>query len=272
MRKLFRSIFGLSSYDRKVLGNPVNFDLKDIELIRNSNARITALQNLMYRYKKSIQEPKFKLVFEKTKKIHHYLLSKNRIHELELFHIQNTDHFLSTFNVIMDVHLSPKDMSAEHSRPEIIDIVNKARESKKFGNPSGNQNPSIGKTSPVNDQYQKTENLTIEIPLLSVPDISLNTLTKVKYKRKIKTNEFEERDIGFFSNKEDKDTFLLNVATILNIPIEDLAYVGNAMVNIHNSKNPNVSEYAPILHWKGFMYALNLIDYRLFPVTMQRKT
>lgn len=272
MIKFVRSFLGISS-ERKVVGSSVNFDMKDVGLIRNSNSRLSALQNLVSRYKNTLHEQKIKLVFEKTKNIHHYLVNKKRLHELELFHIQNTDHFISTFNVIMDVYKSPKESSSSQPKPEIIDIVNKNRESKRFGRkipqpqPSEKAAPNQGTEKPQNQ-----ENINPSIPTLKVPDISLNTLSKIMYKRKdVNKGEFEG-EIGFFSTKQDKEIFVKDIASRLNLPMQDIAYVGNAMVNFPDRNDLKHLEYIPVIHWRGFMYGINLKDYRLFPVSMGRKS
>jgi hypothetical protein len=49
-----------------------------------------------------------------------------------------------------------------------------------------------------------------------------------------------------------------------------MSYVGNAIVNIPNNNGTYPTGYVPVIHWKGFLYVINLNDYRLFPVKMQR--
>ena len=106
MIKLMRSLFGIggSSNKRTVLGKSISVDLKDVEYIKDSSNRLSTLHELYTRYRGTPHEQKIKIVYEKTKNIHNYLVTRNRLHELELFHIQNTEHFINTFTVIMDVH------------------------------------------------------------------------------------------------------------------------------------------------------------------------
>ncbi|MDQ3393700.1 MAG: hypothetical protein M3512_06260 [Bacteroidota bacterium] len=268
-----RSFFGLPSGDRKVIGKTINFDLKDVEHIRNSNSRLTSLQKLLNRYKNTHHEPGISAVLEKTKSIHHYLVNKNRVHELELFHIQNTDHFINTFNVIMDVHQSPKESSPSQPRPEIIDIVNKQRDLKRTGYaPKKNSTTEQKQSAPVYSPPVTTESAISETPNLVIPDIVLNTFSKITYHKKDNPTAVNNKEIGFFSPKDEKEEFLLEVAARLNLPRPDIAYVGNAMVNFPDENLMfKQLEYVPIIHWKGFIYALNLKDYRVFPVTMGRK-
>ena len=51
----------------------------------------------------------------------------------------------------------------------------------------------------------------------------------------------------------------------------DISYVGNALVQIPGVNGDGAAGYAPVINWKGYMYALDLNDYRLYPVRIYRK-
>jgi hypothetical protein len=72
------------------------------------------------------------------------------------------------------------------------------------------------------------------------------------------------REIGFTSSETEKETFLTEVRARLGI--KNIAYLGNALVNIPQSNGVSVNELVPVIRWQSCIYALNLNDFRLFPV------
>ncbi len=127
MIKFVRSLFGIKepSSKRVVAGASTSFDLQEVAYIKDSNHRLSALLNLYKSYKQTLHGEKIKKVYEQTKKIQDYLISKRRVHELELFHIQNTDNFLNTFALIVDVHQRHKESAANtvvEKEPEPVPV------------------------------------------------------------------------------------------------------------------------------------------------------
>ena len=86
------------------MDHPGAADARAMQYIRASNARLNALHKLYDRYKHTPHAEKILAVFEKTKLIHNYLVTRKRIQELELFHVQNTEHFINTFTTVINVH------------------------------------------------------------------------------------------------------------------------------------------------------------------------
>ena len=272
-----RSLFGVSgsSKGRAVIGSSVSnvsIDLKDVEYIKDSSARLATLYDLYKRYKGTPHEQKLKAVWEKTSSIHSYLIAKNRVHELELFHIQHTEHFINTFTVIIDVFLKHDEIAAASSKIETRaqTLFNKLKEERinrrdKYFNQTEMVKPMNGQRSFFGTDESKTD-----VPILSVPEITINTYTKIPYRKEHTTGVSIPNEIGFTSTPQDKEIFLLYISAQLGI--ENVSYVGNAMVNIPNSNGTNPTGFVPIIHWEGFLYAVNLNDYRIFPVKMSRKS
>jgi hypothetical protein len=271
--------FGGSSSERTVVGNRVPVDLKEVAYIRDSNARLSALHHLVSRYKGTPHEPKLKAVFEKTKNIHTYLAGQKRTHELELFHVRHTDHFINTFTVIMDVHQRQKSSTPPpppetepiaEAKAEVLlekfeaERISRTHETKKIAemvSPMSSQGP-----------FADAVESSTEGPRLSVPDIAINTYSKIIYLREDTMNGLTAREIGFTSTKQEKENFLSCVSARLGINKTGMSYYGNAMVTMPGSNGSSPTGYVPILHWKGYTYALNLNDYRLFPVRLSRKS
>ena len=278
--------FGGTVTERKVVGAPAPIDQKEVEYIRESNARLNVLHHLANRYRGTAHEPKLKAVFEKTKNIHAYLVSKKRPHELELFHVQHTDHFINTFTAILEVHQShqaasmppppppPVPASNGEASPEAkaqvllrkfeAERVRRGQEPLKFPEMV---KPFVSRQSPL----LGAKELRTVAPRLSAPDILIDTYSKIIYLREDTNEGLIAHEIGFTSTEEEKQNFLLLVSARLGITLVGLTYVGNAVVNIPNSNGSTPTGYVPVIHWKGFTYALNLNDYRLFPVRIHRR-
>ena len=306
-----RSLFGLDrpvGY-RTVAGAPAPADAKEAVYVRNSNQRLNTLHNLYLKYKNTPHAAKLKEVLEKTKKIHGYLLSKKRVHELELFHIQHTDHFINTFSVIIDVHL-------RHAEPVLVatpvpePAVTAAPPAPKPQQPPRQPIPKPPKYAPqrpfeekVEDVLRKIESETIRglytaqkvtdmvkrvagqatyappvvdthstNPLaLSLPTISIDTYSKIYYVKELENGSKGPAEIGFTSSDEEKAIFVAHVSSRLGIAAGVLSYMGNTVMAVPGGFGRGHSMYAPVLNWKGCAYALNLQDYRLYPVRTYRR-
>jgi hypothetical protein len=217
MIKLLGSLFGFkrSSGKRTVVGNIGSYDLKDAELVSNSNSRLTSLNYLAIRYKGTIHEQKIKSVYEKTRNIHNYLLSKSRIHEMEMFHLQNTDHFINTFTVIIDNFQRNKEdnfnFSYEKPGKETYIGTLLAERSKKVVNSS--KPPEMVRPLRSQGNIIHTETLPAEAPKLTVPEITIDTYSQIVYFREGTTSALIENEIGFTSSNEEKEAFVNNVSS-----------------------------------------------------------
>jgi hypothetical protein len=282
MSNFLRSLFGLggSPKRRVVVGNRLDLDVKEVEYVNESNIRLTTLYNLYKQYKGSLHEDKIKLVWEKTKQIHDYLVAKNRLYELELFHLQNTEHFINTYTVIVNVHRQPQSNQFNTPRAEITSEPKpasaaesllrafKTENKKKLERPGHNAEmvrPLVNGTV-----FGHVEKSAAEIPRLTVPEININTFAKLTYTSNDNSGGVPDQEIGYTSTPQEKETFLLYIAARMGI--RNITYVGNALVNIPNSSGTNPTGMVPIIHWDGFLYAINLNDFRLFPVKVYRKT
>ncbi len=281
MIKFMRSLFGSGGLtgNRKVMGHPINVDLKHIAHIRESNARLTSLHDLYQGYKNTPHAPKLKAVYDKTKHVHAYLVAKKKVHELELFHLQNTDHFINTFSAILHVHqkhnsapvtaLTPPSAPAEE-RPLILlkesgveKLKQEAAAASRVELVKRLNRQSMFATSTVEDRA--------EVPKLSIPAVSINTYSKVFYMDgKDDAEDQEAKEISFTSAKQDKDNFISFVTARLGI--DGVSYVGNAMVAMPYSDGSHPAGTVPVVHWNGCNYAFNLTDYRLFPVRINRSS
>lgn len=264
MIEFMRSLFGLGGSTRTVVGHSVSIDTKDIVYIKDSKARLTALHHLYKKYRGTPHEPKIRLVYEKTKNIHSYLLTKRRLHELELFHLQNTDHFINTYSVIMDAYLQHHDGThgSTKSDPFFRKISQVNGRGVEDRNPQSEMvKPDSGATAASSEKDR------IEVPSLTVPVILINTYANIPYEEV--DDDLPAAEIGLTSSEPEKEAFLQHIS--LRLGIDDISYVGNALVNIPNSNGTSPTGLVPVIHWKGFLYALNLNDYRLFPVKLFRK-
>ncbi|QCR21547.1 hypothetical protein [Pontibacter sp. SGAir0037] len=276
MIDFMRSLFGLggSSGNRKVVGNIVSVDLKDVAHIKESNSRLTILQNLQISYKGTPHEQKFKAVYERTKDIHSYLVSNNRAHELELFHLQHTDHFINTYTVILEVYqrhngiptsreVRQQFLESKPEKPQHVAEQVQVRSKAEVRTLQEN-------VKRLNSQQSAAQTLTkSEVTKLVAPDIAIHTYSKIFYVDERASDEKATREIGFTSSKEEKEAFLSYTSNRLGIwPV---SYFGNAMVTLPAKDGTTTAGYVPIIHWNGFTYAFDILDCRLFPVRMNRK-
>lgn len=269
-----RTMFGWPSEKRTVVNTSPSPEIKDQEHVKHAKAKLAALQDLLIRYRGTTHESSIQQVCEKTHTIQQYLLAKDRVHELALFHIQHTDHFLATFNTIKDFHENqanrPFDAAKAKSKAEILRKINekdrasKAREKLKVS--------EFIKPLHSQGQFPQTEVVRVTVPAFSLPEISINTYSMIKYLRENALNELHENEVGFTSTEEAKENFLQTICFRLGINADEVGYFGNALVKIPNEDGSEPTGYVPILHWKGLMYAVNLNDYRLFPVKMFRRS
>ncbi|WP_299991407.1 hypothetical protein [uncultured Pontibacter sp.] len=313
MIRFFRSFFGLEQEStRTVMDHPGAADARAMQYIRASNARLNALHKLYDRYKHTPHAEKILAVFEKTKLIHNYLVTRKRIQELELFHVQNTEHFINTFTTVINVHERHiKDSYVpEREKPKPLPQVQKPRPQGQASAqpapprpvPPRPDNPGQPFESKVEQVLKRIESETIKgiytaqkvtemvkrvanqapmgqpdvlqakVPTLGVPIIAIDTYSRVFYAPELEGGATMSREISFTSSDADKDVFLQHVASKLAVPKEEISYIGNTMLAIPDTKGPSPARHVPIVHWRGFPYAVSLMDYRLFPVRMHRKS
>lgn len=279
MMKFVRSLFGFGGLtgNRTVLGHPVNVDIKHFAHIRESNARLTALHNLYIGYKNTPHAPKLKAVYDKTKHIHACLVAKKKVHELEMFHIQNTDHFINTYSAILHVHQKhngtpmPVPTPAPIEEKPLILLKESGVERLKQKAEAASRVELIKRLNRQSMFATSTSEDRAEVPKLGIPGISINTYSKVFYVEEGGTAEGQEaKEISFTSAKQDKENFLAFISSRLGI--SGVSYVGNAMVAMPYSDGSYPAGTVPIVHWNGCNYAFNLTDYRLFPVRINRKS
>jgi hypothetical protein len=267
MIKFVRSLLGWSgtANTRTVAGNQVSLDRKEATHIQDSNTRLQQLFNLCKRYSGMPQELKFRSVYEKTKNIHTYLVARKRSSELELFHLQHTDHFINTFTVIWQVHQRPQDslapLPAEPSaRP--AEKPKSERRPEEQHNRQATVQASNGRVS-----LPPKEEFNTQIPRLAAPHIRINPNAKVLYNLNLQEPSGQSvltREIGFTSPAKEKESFLDYVTA--RFGITNISYMGNALVNIPDTIGPSHTGLVPVIQWQSSLYALNLIDKRLFPV------
>ncbi len=266
-----RSLFGMKETGRRVVvGAGDELGLQEIGYIKESNRRLSQLQDLSTRYKGTPQASKMKAVYEKTRNIHTYLVAKKKTPELEVFHLKNTDHFINTFTAILDVHQKHDQLlqaSTESSGTVEASVQKSKAERLKRLEKAANL-PDLVKPLSQSVQFYHAGEAKTAVPRLYLPDISINTVEKVTYYTQGKGEELVPREIGFTSSKDQKDAFLSHITDRLGL--KDASYVGNALVTIPNNNGITPTGIVPILHWEGFLYALNLNDYRLFPVRIFR--
>ncbi len=305
---------------RTVLVNPGGADVQAVHYIRASNARLNALHTLYDRYKGTPHADKILSVFEKSKQIHNYLVSKKRAHELELFHVRNTEHFLNTFTTIINVH-------QRHVADTFVPEKEQKRASpvaKPLGTPPPQVRPPQPQVRPPQPQVRprmeqpvnndghfesKVENVLKRIeaetikgiytaqkvtemvkrvanqapiyqpdmlqantPVLTVPAVALDTYSRVYYSVETEGGGTLSREISYTSPDTEKSTFLHHISSRTGIDLTELSYIGNAMLAIPDNKPPSPPRHVPIIHWRGYPYALSLMDYRMFPVRMHRKS
>ena len=267
MMELVRTFFGLDNADRRtVVGNPVSVNLKEAGYIRDSNNRITHLHTLCNRYKSTPHELKIKTVYEKTKNIHSYLAAQKRFTELELFHLQNTDHFINTFALIIDVHQKNRaETTARDSNAWDKEAATGAARTN--GSREMNNRPNQAKTNHKPGPDNQVKNTA----QLLIPDIFLDTSARITYIWLDTTGELITKEIGITSPAQEKEAFVSAMAARIGLYKPDISYVGNALVQMPGATGGDLAGYAPVINWKSYMYALDLNDYRLYPVRIYRK-
>jgi hypothetical protein len=316
MIRFFRSFFGLEQEStRTVMAHPGAADARAVQYIRASNARLNALHQLYDRYKGTLHADKILAVFEKTKLIHNYLVTRKRVHELEMFHVQNTEHFINTFTTVINVHERHiKDSyvpDRERGRAQPLSTPANTQPRPKAApqpgtfsqpRPIPQQEPGLPFETKVEQVLKRIESETIKgiytaqkvtemvkrvanqapmgqpdvmqssVPTLSVPVIAIDTYSRVFYATELEGGATMSREISFTSSDTDKDVFLQHIASKLALEKSELSYIGNAMLAIPDTKGPSPARHVPILHWRGYPYAVSLMDYRMFPVRMHRKS
>ncbi|MEJ8801974.1 hypothetical protein [Pontibacter sp. H249] len=311
MINFLRSLFGMgrpAGY-RTVAGAPAAPGAKEAMYVQHSNKRLHVLNDLYQKYKNTPHAEKLKTVLEKTKKIHGYLLSKKRVHELELFHVQHTDHFINTFSVIIEVHLrhaAPAAVATPVPEP-VIKAAPQVKPQPQPQRPHRQRVPQQTATRPFEDKVEdvirriesetvkgiytaqkvsemvkrvasqgsmtpvQTQTLPADPLALSLPTISIDTFSKIYYVRELEHGSKKPGEIGFTSGEADKEAFVAHVASRLGIKADTLTYMGNTVMSVPGGYGRGQSMYAPVLNWNGCAYALNLQDYRLYPVKTYRQ-
>lgn len=270
MREFLRGLLGQrgAAGNRTVAGTPVTINVKEAAYIRDSKQRLSALRVLQGRYKNTPYAHKMQAVLEKTERIHTYLADRSRAHELELFHLQHTDHFLNTFTVILNIH---QQHAAKPMRPAIRAdamirkmISGPFRKDRREVKEARRQNQETSRRVLADSAEAKTD-----VPRLAVPEISINTYTKLVYLKEDTPDSLTLHKIGFTSSPEEKELFVSYVSARLEL--EGIAYMGNALVYIPAHSNAQGPEMVPVIHWNGSPYVLLLEDHRLFPVNTFRQ-
>ncbi|RIJ41838.1 hypothetical protein [Pontibacter oryzae] len=274
MNSFFRTLFGTqnASGNRAVVGQQEGVQQQELPYFENSARRLDALQDLYQRYKGTAHTQKLLTVYDKTRRIHVYLSGRGRLHELELFHLQHTDHFLSTFTAIIDTkrpRTAVKEMQMPATeqataRPEVIGrtfVLGPFRRETKEVMAVKKQN----QRAPVVTAQAQTE-----VPQLAIPHISIDTYSKIVYLREDANEGLSTHEIGYSSTPEEKADFIAFVSSRLGI--SGISYAGNTMLYLPadtSAKQP--ADMVPVIHWNGAPYALSLEEERLFPVSSYRK-
>jgi hypothetical protein len=252
-----RSFFGWSgsANARTVVGHQEPVDIRQAAYIQDSNTRLNLLFHLYNRFRGTPHEAKIRSVYDKTKSIHAGLVERKRIRELELFHIQNTDHFINTFTVILDAH-------QKHARRPLA-----------AAGPTGSR-PAAGNSSqepvmPTNGRAALAglPAAGTQIPRLSAPVVRINPTARILYDLPEATPEAAKtKEIGLTSTAAEKESFQAHVSG--RFGISDIAYLGNALVNIPDTSGPTPTGLVAIIQWQRQAYAVNFTDGRLFPVKL----
>lgn len=268
MMEFLRSLFGLSGAGnkRQVVGVPKNISVKELPYVKESIRRLADLKDLCGRFQYTPYARQVEQVLVKTKQIHSYLVTRNRSQELELFHLQHTDHFINTFTVILNVHQQHHELSSD------LPPVKQPRRVLK--NPFKSNRKQDKAARVLNQQTSEqvlaaTINLRTGVPRLPVPEIAINTYSHVVYLKEESPDVQSTHEIGYTSSPEEKAAFEAYVAEKLGV--QDITYSGNAMVYIDDHQNSDAAELAPVIHWHGCPYILSLEEGRLHPVRTIRK-
>jgi hypothetical protein len=258
MMKFVRSLLGMpATSGRKVVGTSISFDAKELDFIKESNRRLTDLFNLHKRYRGSGHEQKIKAVYDKTKQIHTYLIAKKQIHSLELFHLQNTDHFLNAFTAIIEAFQQEHGTLTPPSEAAVPGSLAPEAGSKRVLAPQA----STYKAAP---DTQRVHSPDPDVPLLRLPMVQLSYNSMAVYSDIPTTNGRITRQIGLTSTRQEKESFLKYIASRLSL--SQMQYMGNAYFV---STSSSAKTAFPIIKWNGYTYAIDLTDFRLFPVVIQ---
>ncbi|MFB9864275.1 hypothetical protein [Rufibacter immobilis] len=272
MMDFMRSLFGRKEEtgSRKVVGAPADFGLQEVAYMQESNRRLSQLQELSTRFAGTPHAPKMKAVYEKSRNIHAYLVSRKKVHELEMFHLQNTDHFITAFTAILDVHQKHQDLllASTHGSEKVEHAMKSSAAERLKRLEKAATLPDLVKPVETSVQVYHDRGAKATVPRLYVPEISINTFERITYYAPSKAEELVPKQVGFTSSKEEKEAF--QDFLMLRLGLKDVSYVGNALVTIPNNNGITPTGLVPVLHWEGFLYALNLNDYRLFPVKIYR--
>ncbi|GEO07182.1 hypothetical protein AAE02nite_48460 [Adhaeribacter aerolatus] len=257
-----RSVLGLEVIpgNRSVLGKPVGMDVREAQHVQDSDNRLKLLQTLRHQYKGTPHAPKINLVYEKTKNIHDYFVDQKRLTELELFHLQNTDHFINTFALIKAAHA--KAQAAKNPEPGAGDQTS--------DNAAGTGSDPHYTGRPFNTASTKVKLKPEPEPGLAIPAIAINTYTRINYVRLGAAGDMSTHEIGATSTYQEKEYFLATVATRVGLYKPDISYVGNTQVIFPENKHTGTPSHVPVINWRGSLYAVALTDYRLYPVRINR--
>ncbi|TPE43257.1 hypothetical protein [Pontibacter mangrovi] len=273
MREFLRTMFGLNGQtgNRKVVDSTAGADEEKTPYLRESEQRLKALQELCAKYDGTPYAAHFKAALERTRRIHTYLAGRGRGHELELFHVQHTDHFLSTFTAILEAQQEPQELPQQQEKP--ISKPGVRGRTVVFGpfRSERKEVKAVQNTNRATSQraYSDIAETKTEVPRLSMPEIAINTYAKIVYLREDVSDGLTTCEIGFTSPPEEKAAFESYVAA--SIGLSDITYVGNAMVYAPPQGKPQPAEMVPVIHWHGAPYALHLEELRLYPVRTYRK-
>ncbi|WP_125047749.1 hypothetical protein [Pontibacter arcticus] len=249
---------------RTVAGAPVTLNVQDAVYSQNSLQRLAALKELYFKYKTTPHANKINAVYEKTQHLHTYLLSRAKAHELELFHLQHTDNFLNTFSVIIDMHRQHGKHRVARpalNRPPEPDPFRKGTKEAKE---ALQQNMEMSRTVLADAIAAK-----LEVPRLGVMQVSINTYCKLIYLQESMAGSVISHEIGYTSSPEEKEEFATYVSVRLGL--EEVAYVGNALVSFPDSNGHQLPELAPVIQVKGCSYIFSIEKFHLFPVRTYAK-
>jgi hypothetical protein len=253
-----------SANNRTVVGRPVAVDIREATYIQDSKNRLNALFHLYNKFRGTPHEQKFKSVYEKTKNIHAYLEARKKVHELELFHIQHTEHFINTFTVILDAHQRQQDIpfAATTTQPTTGGGASTGRRPGVAPNPPQPVNQMNG-----GEPFLPPEATRTQIPRLTTPEIRINVSARIRYYVKEGSPEgLLAREIGLNSSAAETKAFLADVTA--RFGIGPVAYLGNALVHIPDNSGAPPTGMVPVIRWQGTAYALHLSQNRLFPVAV----
>ncbi len=266
MSNFWRSLFGSkkAGNNRKVIGLPKTIPVNELPHIQESKRRLTALQQLCSQYKSTPHARQIEQVYQKTRRIHAYLTDRGRGHELELFHLQHTDHFLNTFTVILNVHLQHHNVQQE---PEVANSRKVVAKSVKRDMQAGLSYRNLNRR--VSEQVlEDTKQSVYSVPKLSLPEIALNTYSRLVYLKEETADMQLTHEIGYTSDEEEKEAFTSFVSE--KFDIHDISYIGNTIVYFPGHAH-TTADLVPVISWNGGLYVVCLEEVRLYPVSTFRK-